>query len=180
MGGGGIPFLITGWPQPCLSLYFTHTPPPFDFWTDNQVGHVWEHGGGSSPPHAPKHDPLDYQYRYYPSFYLTHIPPPPWEFLLISWDPTRWREVLLGVGGCCLDIPRDGENISWRGWGLDKSNWIPRDEEKWREALTGFENGRPQPTPSRRTSPHLVGSHEIPGETSKYSVKIMFINKLSL
>ena len=99
--------------------------------------------GGSSPPHAPKHDPLDYQLGYYPSFYLTHTPPPPWEFLLISWDPTRWREVLVGVGGCCLNIQRDGENISWRGWGIDKSNWIPRDEEKWRETLTGLEKGRP-------------------------------------
>ena len=38
----------------------------------------------------------------------------------ISWDPTRWGEVLL------------------EGVGLDKSNWIPRDEEKWREVLLGL------------------------------------------
>ena len=59
-----------------------------------------------------------------------------------------------------------------RGGGGVWTKWIPRDEEKWGETLTGFENCGPYPTPSRRASPHLVGSHEIPGETGFLQITV--------
>ena len=61
-------------------------------------------------------------------------------FLLISWDPTRWGDVLVEGVGYGLFKPL----VKWIMFGstpqenFSSSRGIPRDEEKWGETLAIF------------------------------------------
>ena len=113
-------------------------------------------------------------------------------------DRSRW---FLHEGAALAYIGEKSRGIFFSSWDLTtplppQENFSPsRGILKMARVSPHFENCRPYPTPSMRTSPHLVGSHEMGRNShhfendenprrnlisSKYTVKLRFINKISL